>query len=235
MATPSRLSEAHRGILMSNRWFAGLPAAVRSDIVGFARRRTLADGERLFTRGDKPDGVFVVLEGTIRLSGANREGRETILDFYGPGHWLASIPVLDGGPCTHDADACGDAVLLQLTAPDLERLLERHAPLSRMFLRLEAQRLRILLTAIESYSTQTLAQRLAARLLMLADGHGVPSPAGVVIDLPLTQETLAQLIGSTRQRITQILKKWEHEGLVRRDDRRTVLCDKSRLEAIARL
>jgi CRP/FNR family transcriptional regulator, cyclic AMP receptor protein len=91
-----------------------------------------------------------------------------------------------------DADTCGAAVLLLLRTEDLERLLARHATLSRMLLRLEAQRLRILMTALESYSTQSLAQRLAARLLMLAEGHGVPSAAGVAIDLPLTQETLAR-------------------------------------------
>lgn len=96
-----------------------------------------------------------------------------------------------------------------------------------------ARRLRILMTALESYSTQTLEQRVAARLVMLADGHGVPTAAGIVVDLPLTQETLARLIGSTRQRTTQVLKDWEREGVIRREKGSTLITDKSRLEAIA--
>jgi CRP/FNR family transcriptional regulator, cyclic AMP receptor protein len=235
MDTPPSLSPRERDTLMSNAWFAGLPEAVRSDIVSCAHRRELAAAQRLHSRGDRADGVFGVLVGTLRLSGINQDGKETILDFYGPGQWVGEVSVLDGGPRIHDADVCEDAVLLQLKAQDLEHLLARHAPLSRMLLRLEAQRLRILMTAIESYSTQSLAQRLAARLLMLAEGHGMPTPAGVVIDLPLSQETLARLIGSTRQRIAQVLKDWECEGVIRRRDGCTVLTDEARLEAVARL
>jgi len=233
LVMPSSLSEAHRATLLSNPWFASLPEGVRADIVGCAQRREIAAAQRLHSRGDRADGVIGVLEGRLRLSGVNREGKETILDFYGPGQWIGEVSVLDGGTRIHDADTCGAAVLLVLRTEDLERLLARHAALSRMLLRLEAQRLRILMTALESYSTQSLAQRLATRLLMLAEAHGVPNAAGVVIDLPLTQETLARLIGSTRQRITQVLKDWEREGLIRRRDGCTLLRDKARLERIA--
>jgi CRP-like cAMP-binding protein len=53
-----------------------------------------------------------------------------------------------------------------------------------------------------------LEQRLASRLLMLAGPYGVTASQGLKIELHLSQETLAQLIGATRQRVNQVLKKW---------------------------
>ena len=118
-------------------------------------------------------------------------------DFYGPGSWIGEVSTLEVAPRIHDAEASGATQVLQVPPEDLEGLLARHPVLCRALLRLEAQRLRILLTAIESYSTQTLEQRLANRLLMLAAFHGVYSPEGLRINLHLPQETLAQLIGAT--------------------------------------
>lgn len=112
-----------------------------------------------------------------------------------PGVWFGEVTALDGLPRTHDAEAYGSTVLLQVTPADLEELLATDPALSRGLLRLEALRLRMLLTAIESYSIQSLEQRLADRLLMLTVSYGVTSSQGLKIEFHLPQEILAQLIG----------------------------------------
>ena len=160
------LSDSHRSTLMSNTWFAGLPEVARDDILAQARRRVLTSGQRLYSRGDPSDGVYGVLEGSVRVSGTSRAGREAVLDFFGPGSLIGEISTLDGGPRTHDARAYGPTLLLQVSPADFEDLLARHRALSRMLLRLKAKRLRILLGWIEATSTQPLRQRIASRLLM---------------------------------------------------------------------
>jgi CRP-like cAMP-binding protein len=87
--------------------------------------------------------------------------------------------------------------------------------------------------ALEHYSTQSLEQRLANRLLMLAGSFGVMSPQGLKIGLRLSQETLAQLIGATRQRVNTILKKWELDGIVEQRYGNILIRNKPRLEALA--
>jgi CRP-like cAMP-binding protein len=156
-----------------------------------------------------------------------------VLDFYGPGSWFGEVATLDGFPRMFDAHANGSALLLQVTPVDLEKLLAAHPALSRALLRLEATRLRILLTAIEMYSTQTMEQRLANRLLMLAVSYGVSNSDGVKIELHLPQETLAQLIGATRQRANQILKNWEHDGILEQKYGQILLLHRARLEKLA--
>ena len=53
---------------MSNGWFENLSECIRTDVLAHARERVLATGERLFSRGDEADGLYCVLEGSIRIS-----------------------------------------------------------------------------------------------------------------------------------------------------------------------
>jgi CRP/FNR family cyclic AMP-dependent transcriptional regulator len=99
--------------------------------------------------------------------------------------------------------------------------------------RLEAQRLHVLLAALEQYSVQSIEQRLASRLLMLAGPYGVSSAQGLKIELHLPQETLAQLVGVTRQRINQILKDWQREGLIDHQYGQITLLDEARFEKLS--
>jgi CRP/FNR family transcriptional regulator, cyclic AMP receptor protein len=86
----------HAVVLMTYDWFSALPEAIQADVRAHARKCVLAPGERLFSRGDKPDGMYGVLEGSVRVSGISPKGREIILDFYGPGSWFGEVSALNG-------------------------------------------------------------------------------------------------------------------------------------------
>jgi len=82
---------------------------------GPSERAHLGTGRTDLFPGELPLATFVVIEGLVRVSGVNSNGRETILDFYGPGTWLGGVGVLSGTPRGRDADAVGDAVVLELS------------------------------------------------------------------------------------------------------------------------
>lgn len=235
MKSSSQIAKRHRDALLSADWFARLPADVREDVVANCRLRTFADKERVHSRGDKTDCMYGVLDGCLRFSGISGNHRTTVLDFYGPGAWVGEIPALTGSPRMYDVDAYGRTVVLTLGSKELDTLLARHPTLCRALLQLIAERLQIVLTAIEQYSTQSLENRLANRFLMLTRSFGVPNSEGIKIDLRLSQETLAQLIGSTRQRVNQILLDWEQKGIIRQKYSRTVILNQRRLDELARI
>ncbi len=216
----------------ANAWLSRLPAPVRDDLVQSARPRSLEAGQRLYSCGDIADGFYLVKTGAVRVSGVSSAGRETVLDFYGPGVWFGEVSMLDGLPRTHDAQAYDPATLLQLRTAEFEEMIAAHPAFARELLRLAGLRMRLLLTALESYSSQSLEQRLANRLLLLAVSHRAPVEGGLRIELRLAQEVLAQLIGSTRQRVNQILKGWESEGMISHHYGRIVLLDETRLKAM---
>ncbi|MBO3275158.1 Crp/Fnr family transcriptional regulator [Pseudomonas schmalbachii] len=229
-----QLSEQHRAVLMSNPWFAGLPEELREDIMARGQLRTLMPDECLCRRGEDPKGWYAVLEGAIRLSSVSCEGQESVMHFYDPGSWLGDLAMIDGLPRAYDSYAHLPSVLLQIRLADFVELQQRHPVFRQQLLELQCRRVRYLLSIYEAASTQALEKRLASRLLILALGFGSNTSDGVVsIALHLPQETLAQLLGASRQRINQVLKQWEADGMIEQKYGRITLLDKPRLERLA--
>lgn len=226
--------EAYLPTLNSEAWFDTLPQPVKHDILAAASLRSYRPRQQVYHRGERTDGMFAVLQGVVCISGITMGGVHSILDYYGPGTWFGEVAVLGGFPRSFDTEALRETQLLHLGSEATESLLLRHPAFARALLRLEAQRLHLLLDAIERYSTQSLEQRLAFRLLLLARQHSQPASEGVELHLPLSQETLGKLIGSTRQRVNQILRQWEDLGIVRCQVRRLVMLKPDWLEKLLR-
>ena len=108
--------------------------------------------------------------------------------------------------------------------------LRQALPDARMLILLQGQRVRDALTWIEALTKLGAEGRLAERLLLLAESRGRREVDGVRIDVQLSQETVAELIGTTRQRVNQIFSQWQVEGLIRRNGRNIILADLDRLK-----
>jgi len=110
--------------------------------------------------------------------------------------------------------ALSEPSLLAIPAAQFDGLLERYPTMYRHFVDLYCQRSRLMFLALEAWTAFSLDERLAMHLVHLANGHGLRDGADVAINLHLPQEQLAQLLGVTRQRISQILHEWERLGRV---------------------
>ena len=199
-------------VLLHNPWFAALSAGLRRDMLAATERRHLQPGEMLFRQGHAPDGFYALLQGKLKMSTLNQDGREAILTILDIGTWFGEISLIDGQPRTHDAYAEGPARLLQVPQAALQTLLAREPGYWRDFALLMSQKLRLAFIALEEMSLLPAAPRLARRLLMMAEGYGETGPRRV---LHLAQEQLALMLGLSRQTTNQILKELEARGALR--------------------
>lgn len=175
---------------------------------------TLGDGERLFSRGDPPSGMFAVLEGAVRITATTEAGKEALLILSEPPSWFGEIAVFDGQPRTHDAIAYGSARVLHLGKDALAAILESHPAWWRDLGLLLTQKLRLALLALEDSATLPLAQRLARRLAWMAAGYG-DWHGRTARELAVSQEELASMMSASRQSVNQCLKDYEARGFVR--------------------
>jgi CRP/FNR family transcriptional regulator, cyclic AMP receptor protein len=229
----AKINEAQWKALSDAEWFGALPEPVRRKIVDSARERVLREGECLFRRGDAGNGWFAVLEGTMRISGTSREGRAALLTMLEPGYWFGEMSLLDGGPRTHDAYAHVPTRLLKVAPSDFEDLLAGSPELARELLRMKCLQHRTLMAMFESSMIQTFEAQLAGRLATLARAIGSPIGQAGGVELHLSQDLMAQLVGSSRARVNQVLKVWEAQGLVAHRYGRVVLLDVAALAKMA--
>lgn len=201
-------------LLQGGRWFRAISPELQQALLGAAAVRRLAAGERLFSRGDAADGIYCVVAGAIRASGSAASGKEALLTYLEPPDWFGEIALIDGGCRTHDAWAGDVSTLLHVPAATLDTLLRAHPGYWRDIAAMVADKLRLAFIALEDLALMPGPQRLARRLLMIAEGYG-----NHVGDSPrrlrIAQEELAAMVSLSRQTTNQILKDLEAQGALR--------------------
>lgn len=198
--------------LVTGHWFRHLPGDLQRSLLAAARLRTLAAGQWLFKRGDPPCGLYAVLDGAVRISAVNAQGKEAVLSLVETPYWFGEICLFDGLPRTHDALAMGPCTLLHVPQAGMLALLEHQPVYWREIALLMSHKLRLSLINIEQMSLMPASARLAHRLLMIAEGYGEIEQARRELQLP--QEDLAAMLGLSRQTINSLLKSLEQQGII---------------------
>lgn len=232
MQTPVlTIDERHN--IEAGAWFSKLSPALRNAILARAHVRRLKDGAALATRGSAAEEWCGVALGAVRISTVSLAGKQVTLTYAEPGTWFGDIALFDGLPRTHDADAHGPTTLLCVRKPDFRELLTQHVELYDALLRLNCRRLRLMFDQFEDLNTRPLRSRLAKQLLLLARRYGKAQGEELRIGLALAQEDLAQMLGASRQRVNQELKRFERDGALRVEPTRLVVLSRDKLLAVA--
>lgn len=193
--------------------------------------RSFPQGDVLFHEHDRSDRVLIILEGRVKVAQASEDGRERVLAFRGPGEALGELSAIDGKPRSATVQAVDPVQALAIPVDAFRNFLEEHPKvtlylLSKLVARLrEADRKRV-----EFGATDTVG-RVAARLLELADRYGRRTPAGVRIDLPITQEELASWVGSSREGVNKALQLLRQLGWIDIERRSITVLDAEALRA----
>ena len=178
---------------------------------GVIRRLT---NEIVYAAGDPPNGLFALISGEIRITQTTAAGRSALLMIASPGVWFGEAAMIDGQPRTSDAVAVGRVVVLQLSPLVFHRLTLDNTQHYAAFARLVCAQYRQAMEYIVTTSILPLPVRLAQRLLSLAQSHGLQDRDTIIINLRLSQENLAEMVGVSRQSLNRALKVLESKGIV---------------------
>jgi len=207
-------ASSYRERLHASSWFGTLDARLQDALIDIAAVRRLGAGEVLFRRGDAPDGLYCVVEGTICIGATSADGREALLAVLEPVNWFGEIGVFDRQPRTHDARADGNTTLLHMPQAALIALLDATPALLHAFALLLTHKLRLTFTVLEETALLPAAVRVARRLLLMAEGYG-DLRLGSRRVLRVPQEQLAQLLALSRQTVNQVLKEFQARGILK--------------------
>jgi len=203
--------------LLRESWLADLREDVVEEAAACASVRAVEDGTLLHARGDACDGFYTIAYGAVRFTRTTADGHATTIAVLEQPNWFGEISLFDGLPRTHDAHAAGPSVLLFHAKTDFKRLLTRYPVIYERFARMLSLRLRATFDLVEEAAVAPLTQRLARRLLELAQLEPSLMSAATIPrgrEVPLTQEELGHLLGKSRQSIAKLLRLWEQDGMV---------------------
>jgi CRP/FNR family transcriptional regulator, cyclic AMP receptor protein len=184
-------------------------AGIARTIVKYGR------GETIFSQGDACEHVMYIQSGGVKLSVLSKTGREAVVAMLGPGDFfgegcLAGQPFRIGS-----ATAITPSAVLRVAKQKMVRLLHRqHAMSDRFIAHMLARNIRIEEDLIDQLFNSS-EKRLARALLLLARYGKQDKPTRVVPKV--SQETLAEMIGTTRSRVNFFLNKFKKLGFIEYD------------------
>ena len=201
-------------ILKENPYFSSLPPDEARELAARLHERHYRTGDLIFRKGDRCDGLFIVLSGRVRTSIASVDGREQVLKVFGTGRSFADIPVFDDEPVPADAVSAVDSTIAILPQRDVLDLLRRHPELGLNVIRLFASRLRAYKLVVEDLSLRDVVGRVARLLRDHAYGQATLVEDSASTNLHYTQNEIAAMVGSVREVVQRALKTLEDAGLI---------------------
>lgn len=186
-------------------FLAVLPDAELARLAGHARPRRYRAGAVVFHREDHGATLYIIHGGRVKLVLASPEGREVTVGILGPGDFFGELALLDGGPRSASVVALDAVETLTLDRAPFIATLEQHPEVAGSLLAVLGDRLRRTDELIQDILFLDLPARLAKQLLALAEGYGSRTPAGLRIDLRLSQAELAGIVGATRESVNRCL------------------------------
>ncbi len=196
-----------RRLLDTTELFANLPTDVIDRLTARTETRTLERGDLLFAQGDPSTELFVVVEGNIAIATKSTDGRESLVAVMEAGGLFGELGLFDDGPRSADARALTPATVVALGFEHVRDVLNEQPDLLWIVVRLLALRLRATDEALADAVFLDVPARTAKRLLELAGDEDE-------VELPMTQEDLAGLVGASRERVNKALALFVKLGWV---------------------
>jgi CRP-like cAMP-binding protein len=215
---------------MQWRIFAGLPEEDVRAMLSLARRSTYRRGEVVFHRHDPADAMHLVTKGRFDVRIATPLGDEVALAIWGPGDIFGELAVLIDRARTATVTALEPGETLVVRGSELRRLAQRHPSLDEVLVRVLAERVAFLSERLVEAYTVDAETRVARRVLELARVYG----GGAPVVIPLIQDELAALAGTSRATVNRVLRDAERRGFVELGRGRTILLDAEGMARLAR-
>lgn len=189
--------------------------------------------EMIYLPGDPGDRIFLLKEGRVKISRLTEDGKELALDILGSGEVFGELEVLEGLPRDTMAEVLEDAAICVIKRSDFDTFIKSRPDLSIKLTKLIGFRLKRIERRIEDLVFRDVPSRLAHLLLDLARETGVKERRGIRLQVKLTHQEIANLIGSTRETVSAILGDFKRRGLIDQQKREMIILNEKDLAAIS--
>lgn len=203
-----------RRLLAGTPFFAPLREDEVDDVAASFRQVHFAQGQPIHFAGEDATRLGIVVAGRVKLVRPTLDGNDVLLDMLGPGSYFGSLAQLGDRTYREDAIAHTDCCVLTTTADAFRRLLAQFPTVTLATLDVVAQRLQAAQDAIEQISTYSVERRVAAQLLKLADQAGRDAGDAVLIEMPLSRQDLAGMVGAQVETVSRVVSDFRRRGLV---------------------
>jgi CRP/FNR family transcriptional regulator, cyclic AMP receptor protein len=191
--------------------------------VYFPRRHTV------FAEGVPGDRLYIIISGKVKICRRSPDDREHLLAIMGPSDMFGELAVFDPGPRTSIVTTITEVRAVSVDGDGVRAWIADRPEVAEQLLRVLARRLRHTNDNLADLIFTDVPGRVAKQLLQLAQRFGTQEDGAMRVTHDLTQEEIAQLVGSSRETVNKALGDFAHRGWIQLEDKGVLICDSERL------
>ncbi len=217
--------EENGQLLSNSSLFSGLDPKTLAYLGERAVRRSFEKGRTVFYQGDLGDTLYVVAEGLVKVWVSSGDGEEMVMATLRRPDAFGELSAVDGHGRSASATALEPSVLVSLDRTTLLDSVHRNPAVADSMLRALGSLARRITEQASDLVFLDLAGRVAKCLVHLAERDGRADGGVTILELPLTQTELAEMVGGSRQSVNQILRTFETRGFLEHRGREVAILD----------
>jgi len=210
-------------VLKNIPMFADLKDEILDKISSLMQKRLYKRNNMILMEEDVGDTLFILNQGSVKITRLSDDGREVILSILGDGDFFGEMSIFDGESRSANVIALEDSEVFVLKRGDFLELLEKHPKIAIALLQELAIRLRRSDQQIEGLSLSDAENRIAMSIIRLAEDLGVIKLGQVIIDNLPFQQDIANMAGTSRETVSRMLKLLERKGWIQRKGRQLII------------
>jgi CRP-like cAMP-binding protein len=212
--------------------FINLTTSDMKQLIGAAHRKQVQSGGFFFMQDDPADSMFVLLKGRVKLSQAGPDGQQVLIRVITPVTLFALVAITSVSSYLVTAQAAEDSLAIYWTRHELMVFSKLIPQLAQNAMGIMAERLNEIQERFREVTTERVEGRLAHTLLRLAAQSGKQVEDGILIDMKITRQDLAEMSGTTLYTASRVLNDWQKQGLLIISRQRVIIQDPYGLEGV---
>jgi CRP/FNR family transcriptional regulator, cyclic AMP receptor protein len=190
-------------------------------------------GAIICLEGDPATHVFILVAGWAKILSSTNDGHEIVLALRGDGDLVGEISGATTGRRSATIQAVDVVHALIVPYDKFNSFLDSNPGANRVYRRMMTLRWNEASAMLREHAITSGARRLARHLLELADRHGREMDGAIYLAMPLTQDELASLAGTSRATVTRALSNWRRRGFILTGQRHVTILDPQGLRKVA--
>lgn len=220
-------------ILRQVPFFTALAPEALSHVNTLFREQGYLTGDVIYYAGDPAERLYVVAAGKVKLIRHTLAGQDVVLEILTPGEFFGYIPVLGGERYSDTTQALTTSCILTISPEDFQSVLRSYPSVPLALLDIVSEQLKTAREVIHQLSAHSVESRVAAALLKLADKVGEKRQDGVLLQVPLSRQDLAEMTGATVETVSRIMSEFRKDKIIQSGRRWIAILEPDTLAAIA--
>lgn len=229
-----------KGIFPIERWdfknqsiFSDLPQEDADLLVAHQSEQVYEKNEVIFREGSYPSGIFFIRSGKAKKYKVTKDGGEQIIYVANAGELIGYHAVLAEDRYPDSAAALEQSVIAFIPREDFLGVLGRSTILSKRLLKVLSHEFAVLTNSLTLFTQHSVRERLALQLIVLREKYKVNFQPGMPVEINMSRNDLASLVGTVRENVVRVLGELKEEGIIETKGRKIMVQDVKRLISIA--